>query len=130
MKVPFSRIVLINSAKENGGDKTGVMYPWLVTNDLKPMAPKPFMFFNVRKTVGAGEEITLSSISTFNMMSNVSEDENHSLSFGNAQNDTGGILNKNGLFNRFYQQYIVQAFELKSRIIKVKAILPLSILLN
>ena len=130
LKVPFERIVLENAADEDGKNRKGVMYPWLVTNDQKPVEPAPYIFFNIQKTVSADNSITTNNYTTFNMCSNISSDENHSLAFGTEQIDSGGSLNKNGLFSRFYQQYIVQAFEIKARIISITAILPLSILLN
>ena len=130
LSVPFERIVLENAADEDGDNPKGVLYPWLVTNDQKPTEPAPYMFFNIQKTVSSDDSITSDNYTTFNMCGNISADGNHSLAFGTEQVDAGGALNKNGLFSRFYQQYIVQAFEIKARIISVEALLPLSILLN
>ncbi len=90
---------------------------------------KPYIFFN-RVVDSSSYTVTSSHLTSYNAPSNVSTDENHTLNFGAEYDEFNGDVNTNSLFSRFYQQYIEQSFNLKGRIIKISAQLPVSFILN
>jgi len=52
------------------------------------------------------------------------------LNFSSEPNEfTGTVFNKT-LFNEYYKNYIIETFDLSRRLTKVKAYLPISIILN
>ena len=60
----------------------------------------------------------------------MSSDSNHTLNFNAEYDEFAREVNTNSLFIRFYQQYIVQTFNKNTRIVKIKAKLPVSFILN
>jgi hypothetical protein len=127
-EVPFERSVLIN-LKDNSGDITNNVIGWWVDADGKTTLGKPYIFFN-RVIDATNYPVTTTSYTTYNAPSNVSSDGNHTLNFGAEYDEFTKNINTNGLFSRFYQQYIVQTFNQNGRIIKVSANLPVSFVLN
>ena len=127
-EVPFERSVLIN-LKDNGGDITNNVIGWWVDADSKTALGKPYIFFN-RVIDATNYPVTSTHYTAYNAPSNVSSDGNHTLNFGAEYDEFTKNINTNGLFSRFYQQYIVQTFNQNGRIIKVSANLPVSFVLN
>jgi len=126
--VPFERSVLINQ-KTSAGVTTGNIIGWWVDDAGKTTLGKPYIFFN-RVVDSSSYPVTSLNLTAYNAPSNVSSDENHTLNFGAEYDEFNGDINTNSLFNRFYQQYIIQTFNQNGRIIKVSAQLPVSFVLN
>ena len=131
-KLPFERSVLINIQDVSTAttQPSDIIQGWWVDADDKVALGKPFIFFN--RNLTTSNPIFSGTESTFNVPSNVSTDvsKNHTLNFNNEYDVYNKEVNTNSLFNRFYQQYIVQTFDKQNRIIKVKAQLPISFMLN
>jgi len=127
-EVPFERSVLIN-LKDNAGDITNNVIGWWVDAEGKTALGKPYIFFN-RVIDATNYPVTSTHYTAYNAPSNVSSDRNHTLNFGAEYDEFNGDINTNSLFSRFYQQYIEQSFNLKGRIIKISAQLPVSFILN
>jgi len=127
-EVPFERSVLIN-LQDHQGNQTDNVIAWWVDDAGKTALGKPYIFFN-RVVDSSSYTVTQLNLTSYNAPSNVSSDENHTLNFGAEYDEFNGDVNTNSLFSRFYQQYIEQSFNLKGRIIKISAQLPVSFILN
>jgi len=127
-EVPFERTVLIN-LQDHQGNQTDNVIAWWVDDAGKTALGKPYIFFN-RVVDSSSYTVTQLNLTSYNAPSNVSSDENHTLNFGAEYDEFNGDVNSNSLFSRFYQQYIEQSFNLKGRIIKISAQLPVSFILN
>jgi hypothetical protein len=127
-EVPFERTVLIN-LQDHQGNQTNNVIAWWVDDAGKTALGKPYIFFN-RVVDSSTYTVTQLNLTSYNAPSNVSSDENHTLNFGAEYDEFNGDINTNSLFSRFYQQYIEQSFNLKGRIIKISAQLPVSFILN
>ena len=127
-EVPFERSVLIN-LQDHHGNQTNNIIGWWVDDSGNTALGKPYIFFN-RVVDSSSYTVTSSHLTSYNAPSNVSTDENHTLNFGAEYDEFNGDVNTNSLFSRFYQQYIEQSFNLKGRIIKISAQLPVSFILN
>jgi len=127
-EVPFERTVLIN-LQDHHGNQTNNVIGWWVDDSGSTALGKPYIFFN-RVVDSSSYTVTSSNLTSYNAPSNVSNDENHTLNFGAEYDEFNGDVNTNSLFSRFYQQYIEQSFNLKGRIIKISAQLPVSFILN
>ena len=127
-EVPFERSVLIN-LQDHHGNQTDNVIAWWVDDAGKTALGKPYIFFN-RVVDSSSYTVTSLNLTAYNAPSNVSSDENHTLNFGAEYDEFNGDVNTNSLFSRFYQQYIEQSFNLKGRIIKISAQLPVSFILN
>jgi len=70
---------------------------------------------------------TATSYNVFGQDTNVSS-VNYSLNFGAEQSTFTGVIETNGLYNNFYDDYLNNIFNIKARIIKIKAIIPIPVL--
>jgi len=117
----------------------------IVDKDLKPYIPKPMLIYcnglvtpltgsdriYMTNSVGAATQIT-----NYNRFSNeydsLPTDVTHSqlmtMNFGNEQSSWLNLLAPQGLYYRHYKTYIDNLYNIKTRIIKVKALLPPSLL--
>ena len=129
--MPFERTILINQL-DNSGTRTNNIIAWWVDDGGSTTLGKPFIFFNrvIDQSGGSGFPITNGNLTEYNAPSSVSSDQNHTINFGAEFDEFNEAVNTNSLFSRFYQQYIEQTFNLKGRIVKVSANLPVSFILN
>jgi hypothetical protein len=117
----------------------------LVDKDLKPYVPKPMLIYcnglvtpltgadriYMTNSVGAATQIT-----NYNRFSNeydsLPTDATHShlmtMNFGNEQSSWLNVLAPQGLYFRHYKNYIDNLYDVKTRVLKVKALLPASLL--
>ena len=132
LKLPFSHQPLINLLDQSNTPPTttGLVQGWSVDEQGKTQVGKPYLFFRRYMDVSGIGGVLSSSINSYIAPANISTDGNHSTSFGNEEDEFLLSLNENGLFNRFYSQYITQTFEEKGRIISVEAYLPVNFILN
>jgi hypothetical protein len=127
-EIPFERSVLINLF-DNTGAITYNIIGWWADESGNTTLGKPYIFFN-RVVDSSSFTVTSSNYTSYNAPSNVSSDENHTLNFNAEYDEFNREVNTNSLFSRFYQQYIQQSFNIKGRIIKISAQLPVSFILN
>jgi hypothetical protein len=109
---------------------TNASLGWWVDKDGKTTVGAPYLFFNRMADVSSTPLVSTLASTTICCPSHTSEDTNHSLCFNAQWDEFNEEINYNSLFSRFYQQYIVQTFTLKGRIIKVKAVLTTEFILN
>ena len=103
---------------------------------------KPLVFYPILKSGGGTTSISFLNtatervqLTTYNIPSNsvalAASTSTANINFGNMVNEFTGLTNFTGtLYNNYYNNYISNLFLQSSRVIKVTAFLPLSIVLN
>jgi hypothetical protein len=117
----------------------------LIDKDLKPYIPKPMLIYmsgrvtgltgsdRIYLTASSGSPTTLVNYQRFsNEYDNMPTDVNHAqlmtMNFGNEQSSWLNELAPQGLYYRHYKNFIDNLYDIKTRMIKVKALLPASLL--
>ncbi len=117
----------------------------LIDKDLKPYVPKPMLIYcnNLVSTLTGSDRIYVTNtsgaatqITNYNRFSNeydsLPTDATHShlmtMNFGNEQSSWLNELAPQGLYYRHYKNYIDNLYNIKTRLLKVKALLPTSLL--
>lgn len=139
IKVPFEN-VLFEVPTQGKNFQTAT----LINKDLQPYIPKPMLiYFNGITSVSpVGDRIyfTNSALGTQTILSYMrfsnelnlvpldqSTDNIVTLNFGNEQSSWINELAPNGLYEINYKNYIENLYNIKTRILKVKALLPVSL---
>lgn len=138
VKLPFEQIVYERLTDSNDGILTNIMYGLSTDRELKPVNPKPHVFYNNVVTMLGGKNLkiinTLGSIQTLSGNVNTAS---HTLNFFQPQfsttfseefNEWDGSLISNNLYTNYYKDYIESLFNIKRRNFKFKSFLPLNIL--
>jgi hypothetical protein len=140
IKLPFEN-VLFEVPKQGKLFQTAT----LVDKDNKPYTPKPMLIYcnGLVGTLTGGDRIYMSNstgaattIDNYQRFSNeydsLPTDATHShlmtMNFGNEQSSWLNVLAPQGLYYRHYKNYIDNLYNIKTRIINVKALLPSSLL--
>jgi hypothetical protein len=140
IKLPFEN-VLFEVPKQGTQFQTAT----LIDKDQKPYIPKPMLIYCnglVTPLTGADQIYTTNStggattITNYNRFSNeydsIPTDPNHNglmtMNFGNEQSSWLNLLAPRGLYFRHYKNFIDNLYNIKTRLIKVKALLPPSLL--
>jgi len=140
IKLPFEN-VLFELVKQGKQFQTAT----LIDKDLKPYIPKPMLIYcngnvtqlsatdRIYTTQSSGSPATLANYIRFsNEYDNLPTDPTHSqlmtMNFGNEQSSWLNELAPQGLYYRHYKNYIDNLYNIKTRLVKVKALLPASLL--
>ena len=140
IKLPFEN-VLFELVKQGKQFQTAT----LIDKDLKPYIPKPMLIYcngSVTELTGSDRIFTTNSsggptvITNYNRFSNeydnMPTDVNHAqlmtMNFGNEQSSWLNELAPQGLYYRHYKNFIDNLYNIKTRMLKVKALLPASLL--
>jgi hypothetical protein len=141
IKAPFEN-VLFEVPKEGKLFQTAT----LIDKDLKPYIPKPMLIYNNGRITpnfaGADRIYITNSFGGTDLLVNYNRFSNEynslptdpslshlmTMNFGNEQSSWYNELAPEGLYNRHYQNYIENLYNIKTRVFKVKAILPVSLL--
>ncbi|CAB4148628.1 hypothetical protein UFOVP531_14 [uncultured Caudovirales phage] len=139
IKLPFENVLFERVVGEQFETAT------IVDKDMKPYVPKPMLIYcngiSITPLTG-GDRIKLvttsgvNSLAYYNRFSNEYDsfptDTTHvglmTMNFGNEQSPWYGVLAPKGLYYRHYKNYIDNLYNIKTRIVKVKAILPPSLI--
>ena len=140
VELPFAHMKYERLVDQNTGNNTGVVWGWAVNETEEPRLGKPLLTYIIRQTGastinyvdGASVE---NPITTYNIPSNSvslsSGTDKSNLNFKNEFNEYDGTTDfTDTLFQEYYSTYIADVFNSKNRITKVRALLPLRILLN
>jgi len=144
IKTPFSQLKyerLIDSNNENIKD---IQWGYFVDDNDESYFGKPLIFYPIRQTQSSISFLnTLTDhveVTEFNIPSNsvalASATNSYNINFFAENNEYGALSTPtdngftNTLFQAYYSNYIKSVFNLKNRITKVTAYLPLRILLN
>jgi hypothetical protein len=117
----------------------------LVDKDLNPYIPKPMLIYmsgrvtaltgsdRIYITQSSGSPTTLVNYQRFsNEYDNMPTDVNHAqlmtMNFGNEQSSWLNELAPQGLYFRHYKNFVDNLYNIKTRLVKVKALLPASLL--
>jgi len=133
IKLPFEN-VLFERAKI-GSNIYDFETATFIDRDLKPYTPKPVLLYSngyqvFADTVYMTTETTNTTLAAYNRFSNemitVPTDFSFLMSsnFGEYQSPWYGVNASNGLYYRHYKNYIANLYNPKTRIIKVKAVIP------
>ena len=140
IKLPFEN-VLFEVPKQGKLFQTAT----LIDKNLQPYIPKPMLIYcnglvgtlsgadriYVTNSTGAATQIT--NYQRFsNEYDSLPTDATHShlmtMNFGNEQSSWFNILAPQGLYFRHYKNYVDNLYDVKTRVLKVKALLPASLL--
>ena len=135
IKLPFENILFEKTVNEN------FLTASLIDKDLKPYTPKPVLIYrNDVQTLSTPVILTTTgsntTFSTYNRFSNeynsLPTDLTYSylmtMNFSNEQSPWYNVLAPKGLYYRHYKNYIDNLYNIKTRIVKVKALFPASLL--
>lgn len=136
IKLPFENILFEKTINEDFETAT------IVDKDLKPYIPKPILMYvndvnsvstDIKLTNDTGGVYNLPSYKRFsNELNSLPSDTTLShlmtLNFNNEQSPWYNVIAPQGLYYRFYNNYVDNLYNIKTRNIKVKAILPPSLL--
>ena len=139
VKTPFSQMLYERLPDSNNGNITSVQYGYFVDDNQDPYIGKPLLFYPIRNN---GTNISFldtptshSQIVNYNIPSNSvalsSATSKYNINFNNEINEyTAENDFTNTLFQAYHSDYISDVFDVRNRLTKVSAYLPLKILLN
>lgn len=145
IELPFAKMVYERLSDQNSSstltnNQSEIQWGWSVDADQETDLTKPLIFYNVNQTISSVDSKLsfkdgISSneaapLTTYNRPSNVNLNSSQTINFGSEVDEYTGTTNNQSLFQNYYSSYISDVFNIKRRITKVKAYLPLSILLN
>ena len=143
--IPYEHMVYERLIDANDDINTNVQYGYFVDKKQEPLVASPLIFYNILQSVGSkkvsyigsGSNVAIGSggfYTSINRPSNTNEDApaDYTINFGAEFDEWNASLglNNNSLFEKFYKTYITDTFNLKNRLTKITAYLPLRILLN
>lgn len=141
IKIPFAHFKYERLIDQDTGSNTAIQIGWSVNENQEPYKDKPLIFYPISVTSGSnpiqflvngsGESITTFNVPSNSQFLNNSTGENN-IHFKAELNEYDRPLAtfSDTLFERYYKNYITAIFQRKNRLTKIKAKLPLSILLN
>ena len=145
IELPFAKMVYERLSDQNTSssltnNQSEIQWGWSANEDQESDLTKPLIFYNVNQTISSVDSklsfkdgvsgTQASGLTTFNRPSNVNLNSSQTINFGSELDEYLGTINSNSLFANYYSTYITDVFNIKRRLTKVKAYLPLSILLN
>lgn len=139
IKLPFENVLFERATGYNFETAT------LIDKDLKPYTPKPMLIYNngeLRTDLTGSDRIYITTetghshqdnyIRFSNEYNSVPTDLTYtylmSMNFGNEQSPWYNVLAPQGLYFRHYKNYVDNLYNIKTRVIKCKALFPTSLL--
>ena len=139
VQLPFGKMMYERLNDTATGSQTEIAYGYCVDKDQNPTNIKP-LILNIQREVNLPYDERLSfyngtSTGTAARLTQYNRPSNtystlQSLHFGEEIDEYLGQAENDSLFENYYKNYIVDTFDQKRRLTKVKAYLPLRILLN
>ena len=139
VKPPFEHMQMERLNDQNTQALTTIQYGYFVNENQQPYFGKPLLFYPIQYTSGTelsfrDTETSHSPLTTYNIPSNsVGLTSSYNLNFGAEINEfalTSEGFSSKSLFIAEYDPYVTDVFNSKRRITKVKAFLPLSIIIS
>jgi len=139
IKLPFENVLFERSVGYDFETAT------LIDKDLKPYTPKPMLIYNngrLTTDFATGDKIYITTATTPIEIDNYNRFSNEynslptdltylglmTMNFSNEQSPWYNVLAPKGLYFRHYKNYIDNLYNIKTRIVKVKALFPASLL--
>ena len=145
VELPFSHVQFERLDDAGSGVQKNIQWGYFVDESQNSYHGKPLLFYPIWTNTGGisintsldvdnvpqnHEQVTNVNL-PFNSVSNSSSTSTANIHFHNEVNEwTGDTTFTGTLFENYYKNYLVDVFNNKSRLTKVKAYLPLRILLN
>ena len=124
VKLPFENILF-------SGVASNLSLGYLLKTDLKAYIPKPIILYDYG-TLQSCPQFYFNGISTTTYNAFGGETfiggNTYSINFGSEQSPMTNNLIANSLYTQYYQAYLDNVFNQKARLIKLSAVLPISIL--
>lgn len=138
VQVPFGKMIYerLNDLADNS--QSLMQYGYCTDKDQNPVNIDPLVLNISNDTLTSGNQLsfyngsstgTAAALSTYNRPSNT-YGTSQSVNFGEEVDEFTALAEDDSLFENFYKNYIIDTFNPKRRLVKVKAYLPLKILLN
>jgi len=130
VKLPFENLLFQKFDNEN----LQVGYSLTRSPDYKPYIPKPTkLYLGEEQTTDVDFYFDDGTSSLLNAYMPFGQDveqntANYSMNWGNEQSSLLEIGVENSLYKTYYQKYLVNLFNTKTRVVTVKCILPISVL--
>ncbi len=135
IKLPFENVLFEKTVGENFETAS------IIDKDLKPYTPRPMLIYrNDRQSLSTPVIMTTETgTATFAFYNRFSNEYNSlptdlsyshlmTMNFSNEQSPWYNVLAPQGLYYRHYKNYIDNLYNIKTRIVKIKALLPASLL--
>lgn len=145
IEVPFGHMLFERLNDVNGGAQKDIQIGYNVDSNQSPYLGSPLLFYVSRiNTSGISfvDAVDLNNVATshkpitnvncaFNSPSFSSSANDFQLNFNSEKSEWSGVTDfTDSLFVKYYQNYIKSVFNTKQRLTKLKAYLPMRILLN
>jgi hypothetical protein len=143
VELPFEKMVYERLTNENTLLTHPIMYGFMADDNQEPYIGSPLLHYatlqnptlngagiSFRDTTTTHTEVTSSVFMPSNQVDFTTNVNKNSINFYSEINEWDGVVNNNSLFEENYKEYIQDVFNEKRRLTKVKAFLPLRILLK
>ena len=138
VQLPFGKMIYERLNDLDDGTQSLMQYGYCTDKDQNPINIDPLILNITNETLTTGHYLsfyngtstgTAAGLTTYNRPSNT-YGTSQSLNFGEEVDEYTGLVEDDSLFENYYKNYIVDTFNAQRRLVKVKAYLPLRILLN
>ena len=138
VQLPYGKMIYERLNDLDDGTQSLMQYGYCTDKDQNPINIDPLILSISNDTLTSGNELSFyngtstgraAALSTYNRPSNTFG-TSQSINFGEEVDEYTGLAEDDSLFENYYKNYIVDTFSAKRRLVKVKAYLPLRILLN
>ena len=132
VEAPFEHL-LYEKLSDADGSSTLAQWGWMADDKQEPTIGAPVLFY-IANTACSSDKISFKGTSSVSGLSTYNRPANsigtQTLNFGTETDEWTGTTDDDSLFENYYKNYIQEVFNSKTRLVKVKAYLPLKILLN
>lgn len=138
VELPYGKMIYERLNDLDDGTQSPMQYGYCTDKDQNPVNIDPLILNITNETLTSAHYLsfyngvstgTAAGLTTYNRPSNT-YGTSQSLNFGEEVDEYTGAAEDDSLFENYYKNYIVDTFSQKRRLFKVKAYLPLNILLN
>ncbi len=143
VEVPFEKMVYERLTDDNTLETKNIMYGFMADDNQEPYIGEPLLHYaslqnptqngagiSFRDTTTSHSQITVSVFMPTNQRNFQINTGQESINFYSELNEWTATTNDNSLFEERYKEYIQDVFNEKRRLTKVKAFLPLKIILK
>ena len=138
VQLPFGKMIYERLNDLDDGSQSLMQYGYCTDKDQNPINIDPLILNITNETLTTGHYLsfyngtsagTAAGLPTYNRPSNT-YGTSQSINFGTEIDEYTGLAEDDSLFENYYKNYISNTFDARRRLVKVKAFLPLRILLN
>jgi len=134
INIAYEKMVYERMVDDNTGSHIDYQWGYFVDKDEKPTVGAPLLFYAQKQTASDTAYFdngsSYQSFTKYMKPANTRGDGLQTINFGSEIDEFFLNTNTESLFANFYDNYISNLFNVRARIIKVTAFLPLSFMLN